>query len=214
MKIIAFAHTKGGVGKSTLAWNYAHSLIEIDKSVTLLDLDFQQTICFVNAIAKTQKLTVLQPQSVEELLHECITPSIESDYYIIDIGGFDNDINRAAIDMAHITIIPISNSITEVLGFKTFESILAEMILGEREVRLVLNNIHPLAKNFDNLKEALGDVKILGTVVRNRKEWRESMGEGLSILDMPNATRSKEELRALRDEIAQVEREYEHRCNS
>ena len=41
--IITIAHTKGGVGKSTLAWNLAHSLKATGKIVRIVDLDFQQT---------------------------------------------------------------------------------------------------------------------------------------------------------------------------
>ena len=45
--IITVAHTKGGVGKSTLAWNLAHSLLEKGEKVTIIDLDFQQTLFFI-----------------------------------------------------------------------------------------------------------------------------------------------------------------------
>lgn len=52
--IITVAHTKGGVGKSTLAWNLAHSLLEKNEKVTIVDLDFQQNIALIFRALKTQ----------------------------------------------------------------------------------------------------------------------------------------------------------------
>jgi chromosome partitioning protein len=44
--IIAVAHTKGGVGKSTIAWNIATALKE-SHNVELIDLDFQRTLTYI-----------------------------------------------------------------------------------------------------------------------------------------------------------------------
>jgi chromosome partitioning protein len=119
--------------------------------------------------------------------------AIESNHIIIDIGGFDNDINRAAIKMAGRVVVPISNSVTEVLGFKTFESILEKM--GGVQISVLLSNIHPLAKNFDEIKQAIGgkeNVTLLDAVVRSRKVYRESMGVGKSVFDTSNLAAQKE----------------------
>lgn len=202
--IITVAHTKGGVGKSTLAWNLAHSFSELKKRVTIVDLDFQQTLYFLNSMAPESSIEVIQPQSVSELLEQTLInkKSNYNDIFIIDVGGFDNDINRTAIDIANKVIIPISNSITEVLGFKTFEAILKEAdILKEKEVCVLLNNIHPCTKDFSIIKEAIGDsYRVLDTVVRNRKVYRDTMGIGESVFDR-FLLKAQEEIRGVRDEI-------------
>jgi len=199
---ITVAHTKGGVGKSTLAWQLAHSLKEIDKSVTLVDLDFQQTLYFVNQIRGLDDIEVLQPKTVGEVLEVLLqATNKKSDYYIVDIGGFDSDINRTAIDCSHKVLIPISDSVTEVLGFKTFEGILDTLILGDTEFNIVLNNIHPLTRNFSIIKEAIGEqYKLLSTVIRSRKLYKSTLGVGASVFDTNN-DRAKEEIRGLRDEL-------------
>jgi len=198
---ITIAHTKGGVGKSTLAWHLAHALKEIGKSVTIVDLDFQQTLFFINKIRGVDDIEVLQPQTVAEVMQILVTEKKRSDYYIVDVGGFDSDINRAALDFSHKVLIPISESVTEVLGFKTFEGIIDELILKDTEFDVVLNNIHPLTRNFSTIKEAVGDkYKLLDTVIRSRKVYKTTLGVGASVFDTNNE-RAKEEIGGLRDEL-------------
>lgn len=200
--IITVAHTKGGVGKSTLAWHLAHSIKEIGKSVTLVDLDFQQTLHFINEIRGLNDIEVLQPKTVEEVIYTLIhTHEKETDFYIVDVGGFDSDINRTALEFSHKVLIPISDSVTEVLGFKTFESIIDELILGETEFNIVLNNIHPLTRNFTIIQEAVGDKsKLLDSKIRTRKVYKTTLGVGASVFDTTNEA-AKNEIRSLRDEL-------------
>ena len=198
---ITIAHTKGGVGKSTLSWHLAHSLKESGKSVTIIDLDFQQTLFFINQIRGLEDIEVLQPQTVAEVMELLMGEDARSDYYIVDVGGFDSDINRTALEFSHKVLVPISESVTEVLGFKTFESIIDTLTLKDTEFDVVLNNIHPLTKNFSTIKEAVGDkYKLLNTVIRSRKVYKTTLGVGSSVFDTNNE-RAKEEIRGLRDEL-------------
>lgn len=196
--IITIAHTKGGVGKSTLAWHLAHSFK--NKKVTVIDLDFQQTLYFVNIISGNT-IKVLQLLDVSSLILE-LTNIEDDEICIVDVGGFDSDINRAAIEHSDRILIPISESITEVLGFRTFEKILKELEI-KAQVHVVLNNIHPLTKNFDIIKEAIckNNMKLLNTVVRSRKIFKTSMGNGSHIFNVTDAVQAKNEILGVRDEL-------------
>jgi len=197
---ITVAHTKGGVGKSTLAWHLAHSLKEIGKTVRLVDLDFQQTLYFINEIRGLNDIEVLQPTTVNEVMELLLNKSA-TDYTIIDVGGFDSDINRAALEFSHKALIPISDSVTEVLGFKTFEGILDDLILKDTEANIVLNNIHPLTRNFATIQEAVGEeYKLLKSIIRTRKVYKTTLGVGASVFDTNNEA-AKDEIRSLRDEL-------------
>lgn len=196
--IITIAHTKGGVGKSTLTWHLAHSFK--NKKVTIIDLDFQQTLYFVNIIGGNS-IKVLQPLDVSSLISE-LTNIAEDEICIVDVGGFDSDINRTAIEYSDKILIPISESITEVLGFRTFEGILEELNINT-EIYVVLNNIHPLTKNFNTIKEAVkkNNMKLLDTIVRSRKDFKVSMGSGGHVFNMKDAAQAKKEILGVRDEL-------------
>jgi len=199
---ITIGHTKGGVGKSTLSWHLSHSFLEIGKTVKVIDLDFQQTLYFINQMSETPAFEVLQPQTVQELMQELLHPEDETDITLIDVGGFDSDLNRTALELSHKVLIPISDSVTEVLGFKTFEGILEELVISEpKEIQVLLNNIHPLTKNFDIIKTAVGEkYKLLNTVIRARKVFKTTMGEGKSVFDTVHKI-AKDEIRGVRDEL-------------
>ncbi len=198
--ILTVAHTKGGVGKSTLAWHLAHALIQDERKVTIVDLDFQQTLFFINSLNENNIIEVKQPQTGDELI-ELFEKYEDDEYIIVDVGGFDNDINRIAISWADSIVVPISNSATEVLGFKTFEAILEE--IDNPFVYVVLNNIHPLTKNFDLITEAIGDnpnIKLQNSIIRNRKVYKETLGFGKSIFDTKD-TEAQNEIKRLKDEL-------------
>ncbi|WP_294964572.1 ParA family protein [Sulfurimonas sp.] len=205
--IVTIAHTKGGVGKSTLAWHIIFMFIMLGKRVKVIDLDFQQTTYFLNQIRVSSGLDGLeveQPQDIEELIS--LLEDYDEDIVIVDIGGFDNDMNRTAISYADKILVPISNSVTEVLGFKTFEAILEDITTQKLDypfVNVVLNNIHPLTKNFDVITEAIGNnpqMKLLKSIIRNRKVYKDTLGVGKSVLDT-NDTPAIEDIKRLCDEL-------------
>lgn len=197
--IITVSHTKGGVGKSTLAWHLAHSFAN---HADVIDLDFQQTIHYLNLMSGGT-LNVIQPHTSSELIE--ILKTIPSDkVVIIDVGGFDSDINRTALAYSDKILIPISDSITDVLGFHTFKSILSE-IGSDAEAYMVFNNIHPLTRNFNTIKEAISDTNIvlLDSVIRSRKIYRSTMGDGKSVFhsSISSFDTSRAEIIGVRDEL-------------
>lgn len=196
-KIITVAHTKGGVGKSTLVWNIAHALHEAGEVVKIVDLDFQQTLYFINSLSDVQKIEVLQPSNGSDLL------DIFEDnhgYLIVDLGGFDSDLNRLAMKKSHKIVVPVSSSVTEIIGFQTFKDILDD--IDCKSIYVVLNNIHPLLKEFASIEQIVSNenMKLLKTIIRSRKIYKDSLGFGKSVFDTGNK-QAIEEIEGLRDEL-------------
>lgn len=196
-KIITVAHTKGGVGKSTLAWNLAHALHNAGEVVRIVDLDFQQTLFFINGLNEESKMEVLQPQDGKELLDIFEN---HHGYLIIDLGGFDSDINRLAMSKADKIVVPVSSSVTEIIGFQTFKAILED--IDATSINVVLNNIHHRLKEFSSIEQIVQNenMKLLKTVIRNRSIYKDSLGFGKSVFDTGNK-QAIEEIEGLRDEL-------------
>lgn len=88
--IIAISHQKGGVGKSTIAWNLALTL-QKKYDVELVDLDTQKTLTYTNEIRKHQtKSTPLKIKTFgnPEDLKRYINSDSDDKLSIIDLGGF------------------------------------------------------------------------------------------------------------------------------
>ena len=197
--VLTVAHTKGGVGKSTIAWHLAHSLI--NKKTLVIDLDFQQTLYYLNLMGGG-RLSVIQPQNPSDLIGIIENARSQYDFVLIDVGGFDSDINRTALRYSDKILIPVSDSVTEVLGFRTFREILKE-ISTSADFYIVLNNIHPNTRNFDVIREAIKDTNIvlLNTVIRSRKIYKATMGHGKSIFDVNDAIQARGEIEEVCNEL-------------
>lgn len=199
--IITLAHTKGGVGKSTAAWHLAHAFKQIGK-VELVDLDFNQTLHYVNIMAGCP-FTVHQPRTIAEL-YELITRTTHDVTLIMDIGGFDSDINRAAIRHSDHVVIPITpDRVTEVLGFRTFDAILSDLDTVDTKFHVLFNNIHASTRNLDKFKENVKGSRftILKSAIRARKIYYSTMGNGESVFSSIGNVSAQTEILELRDEL-------------
>lgn len=199
--ILTLAHFKGGVGKSTAAWHLAHAFKQIGK-VELVDFDFNQTLHYINMIAGNP-FTVHQPRNISEL-YELISRTTHDVTLIMDIGGFDSDLNRAAIRHSDHVVIPITpDRVTEVLGFRTFDAILSELDTVDTKFHVLFNNLHASTRNLDKFKENVKGSRftILKSAIRSRKIYYSTMGDGESVFSSIGNVTAQEEIEGLRDEL-------------
>jgi len=210
--IIAISHQKGGVGKSTIAWNLAITL-QKKYAVELVDLDIQKTLTYTNEIRKEQtKYKPLHIRSFKdaEALKKYINNDSDDQISIIDLGGFDSTMNRIAIITADLVITPVSDKSFELLGLKSFESILSqlsELIEGELKVKVLLNNINPQKSKLDKLKkfiEKSSHFELLDTILRTRVDYDRSAGAGKSVQEYKKESKAAYEIKSLVKEIIKI----------
>lgn len=201
--IITIAHSKGGVGKSLLAWHLA-----IAMKVPIVDLDFQKTLVYVNSIrvqAGHKPQNIIHVKSTEEFIGLFDTWKDE-DNIIIDVGGFDADVNRMAILLSDIVITPAVDRITEMAGLHKFHNILGEMSnkLGtEIKAHVLLNDVSPAAKDFSvmhELVDSLNNFEMMDTIVAHRADFYRSMEEGRGVTDLKKC-KARKEIKLLVKEI-------------
>jgi chromosome partitioning protein len=190
--IYTLAHTKGGSKKSTTAWHLANGLRQNKyskgKKIVIVDVDTQQTITIVNDIraskSKLKAFTVLQPQTIAELLE--IFEVHSDDIIICDTGGFDKDINRVAISRADKLIVPLMATIHDILGLTMFQSIISE-IDEAIKINVLLVGVHHKQTNFKSIEEIISDnpnAKLLSSKILSKNSNFKTMENGLSVYDI------------------------------
>lgn len=210
--IIVVSHQKGGVGKSTIAWNLATNL-QKNHQVELVDLDIQKTLTYTNEIRKQhQNLTPLTIKHFDtpEDLKKYIQGDNKNRLSIIDVGGFDSSMNRLALVMANIIITPVSDKSFELLGIKTFEKIinqLNELVEHDIKIKVLLNNLNPKKSKLNGLKTFITKspyFELLHTVLRNRADYDKSVEEGKNVIEYNSDSKAAKEIRELTKEIKNI----------
>jgi len=208
-KIIAIAHQKGGVGKSTIASNLAVELSKIT-TTSILDLDVQQSLtAFAHARANKEKgvLNILKaPSSTQELMK--IIDEEKSQFLVIDTGGFDLDTQRIAMYAADLIITPVSDSPMELHGLSVFSKTIAKLQEARPDLKatVLLNKVHQFAgKSLDlllnDIKENAQMFDAFETILRDRKDYKEAYFYGQSVCEYYNANTACKEITSLIQEI-------------
>jgi chromosome partitioning protein len=184
--IITIAHSKGGVGKSTISWHLIFILLQLSgHKVRVVDLDFQQTIYFLNKIRQSKNRkgieNLYRPKSGGELL-EILNDDFDG-YTIIDSGGFDIDLNRLAMKHSDMVIVPILNEIMELIGFQTFKNIIGTINI--KNIYMLLNNVHANTKDFSEIQNAIKnvDAQVFDTIIRRNSDIKKPLKQGKHILE-------------------------------
>jgi len=208
--IITVAHSKGGVGKSLLTWHLAIGL-----KMPIIDLDFQKTLVYANTLRKSNgfdSLEIIEPQSPEEFVTFIENWSEEEDI-IIDVGGFDSNLNRTAIYLADMIITPAIDRVTEMAGLYTFHEILKELSSKTQtdiKADILLNDVNPNSKDFNLIEELVDSLEhfnLMESIICHRADFYKSMEEGLGVTEIKKSkkshqkNRAKEEIKRLIEEI-------------
>ena len=206
--IITLSHQKGGVGKSTIAWNLAVYFSKL-LPTTIIDLDIQQSLTQTNEIRKSMELEPLnikQIKTSDELaLH--IQNDNDKVITIIDSGGFDSAYNRIAISGSDLLITPVSDKPFDLMGLQKYEEILKSLseIQGEIiKTNIVFNNLNPAMKNFGDLIEFIcmsEHFELMTAVLRQRVDIAHSIGVGKSIKEYRVFSKADREFDELFEEV-------------
>jgi chromosome partitioning protein len=206
--VISVAHQKGGVGKSTIAANLAVLLHQIHgEAFRVIDLDVQRSLSYFNAKRKRNnrpELPIMQVDSVGEL-RELMKD--DTGITLIDVGGFDSDVNRMAMLYSDLIITPVSDSPFELGGLLKFRDIIRDLRVARPDLvaTVLLNNIHQFAsRSLDEIFEfcrATPEFEIFNTTLRHRSAYKKSINEGRSVAEFEPFSKAFDEIKQLEGEI-------------
>jgi len=210
--IIAISHQKGGVGKSTLAYNIS---VELSKKyiVNVVDLDVQQTITACNVIRgkfSQKKLNVLNFEDKKDFI-DFLNNDDDSNITIVDTGGFDSGLNRVAMYAADLIITPVSTEFLEVIGLEKYKKIIKEVskkVGKEIKTHVILNKIHHAQSNFGGIKDFINQspnqFKLMNSIIRRRSDFSISLSHGFSVCEFDKSSDSSKEMKKLISEISEI----------
>ncbi len=210
--IVLFSHQKGGVGKSTVAINFAYQIQKKYKDTAILDLDSQHSAILFNQLRKGESLPTIKCVTQNDInLGEFLShyKADKSNLLIIDSGGYDSDINRTALIKADIIITPVGISQIEIFGLQKFRKILkdaSEALDIKIKTNVLLNNVDSRSKSkLKDLKEYIKEkpnyFNLLNTTLYSRADYKNSYGDGLTVKEYNKKGQAQEEIKEFTKEI-------------
>jgi len=213
--IVLFGHQKGGVGKSTIAINIAYHIQKKYKNLILLDLDSQNSAILFNQLRTGENLPTIKCVKESDIdfnnfLNEYAKN--KENLLIIDSGGYDSDVNRAALIKADIIITPVGISQIEIFGLQKFRKILKEAssALGVKvKTNVLLNNVDSRSKNKlkdlrSYIKENHNYFNLLESTIHTRADFKNSYGDGLTVKELNKKGSAAQEIKDLSKEILKL----------
>ncbi len=207
-KILGVGHTKGGVGKSTIAVNFAVVAASLDLKVLLADLDPVQRSSSKWAGVRRQ----LQDSGRDLLSIRCVGMEgkgvhrdlleVGEDYDLIvaDAGGFDSVALRGLLVVADALLMPANVSAFEMWEFGRMQELIEQangfrVSDGDLPSWVLLNQVGVTGgvKEAKEAREFLAEdgFKAIDRVIHSRKAFRRGAEVGLSVLEQTGRARDQ-----------------------
>jgi chromosome partitioning protein len=192
--IVTVGHTKGGVGKTTLAVQMALSRALAGRDVLLVDGDRQassQNSMAIRAEAgRLPRLSCVNFPDGKILQEQVQRQAAKYDDVVIDAGGHDSTALRAALALSDLLVIPFGPRSVDVWALADIATLVdqARSFRDGLRAYAVLNSADP-GSSSDNTDAAaaLADfpgLELIDAPVRRRKALANAIGLGLSVEEL------------------------------
>lgn len=192
--IVVVGGIKGGTGKTTIATNLAVMRSASGKKVLLVDADEQKSSSvFSNqrdASGIETKWTTIQLAGKN--IHAQIN-RLKSDFddIIIDVGGRDTSSQRSALLVSDIYLLPFNPASYDIWTISEVKAIIRDMRTVNQNLKVFsfINRADPAGSDNEDalsILEECEEFESLKIKLGNRKAFRTSSSDGLSVIEMKN----------------------------
>ena len=190
--IVTVGHTKGGVGKSTLALNIAIERLRAGVDTLLIDGDPKQgsigkaiEIRAAAGLAPVVPCVLLDDASALRRRIDALKEHYRD--IVIDVGGKDSNALRAALLVTDILLLPIAPESVEIWAIDDILAIVEEA-RAIRDVRVfaVLNRAKSYGKDNRDTQAAIRDyseITLLNVAIGARSVYGSAFGLGRSVAE-------------------------------
>ena len=207
--IILIGSQKGGCGKSTTAVNISAELAGRGYDVVLVDADRQCTAAnwAMDRVENPALAKVHCVQKYENIRDTLLDLDKRYEYVIVDASGRDSRELRTGMTGAHILVVPFRPSQPDLDTLPNMQEIIIQakdLNPGLKVYGLItMAPTNPIIHEEADARECLKDyqeIKLLSTMIRDRKVYRDAMSEGLGAVEMDNI-KAKIEIKKLVAEV-------------
>lgn len=200
-KIIVVGGTKGGPCKSTVAQQIAVCLkVKKKKKVHVTDIDIQRTTTsWCEDRRQNEDLELIPFAYVQDdIVKHLKSLQGRTDYVVVDAGGFDSEIQRLAMLMADVIIIPLRPKRRDLKSLRDIDPIIDNVrnVNEKVKIRAVINQCPSLPSRVSRILAAKEIVETFGIEAApvnlyNRNVYDDAEEAGRSIFEMTGAERDK-----------------------
>lgn len=200
-KIFVVGGTKGGPGKSTVAQQIAVCLkVKKKKKVYITDIDIQRTTTsWCEDRRQNEDLELIPFAYVQDdIIKHLKSLQGRAEYVVVDAGGFDSEIQRQAMLMADVIIIPLRPKRRDLKSLRDIDPIIDNVrnVNDKVKVCAVMNQCPALPSQVSRILAAKEIVETFGIEsapvnLYNRNVYDDAEESGRSIFEMTGSERDK-----------------------
>ncbi len=209
--IIVIGGIKGGIGKTTIAINFAVMLSQNGQDVLLIDADDQSSSTALTAwreeTYKNGAGYALARLTGKTLATQVQRHAEKYDHVVIDVGGRDTSSQRGALVVADIYMVPFPPKSLDVDTLDQVETLvnLAKAVNPDLRAVSFLNKAYPRNRDNDAAADLLRDsaeIDYLDTRICDRKAVSDAISEGRGVIEYrPRNPKAIAEITALYEAV-------------
>ena len=193
MSILLVGHSKGGVGKSTIATNLAVALATRRRDVLLVDGDRQAT---ATHWAQERAEAAGHPKLPHVQVSGDVRPTLTDlarryDDLVLDVSGRDSTELRTAMMLADVMLVPTRPSQADLWELDDLAKLVEHVLVVNEKLApwAVINMAPHNTREGEEAREMFEEYptfKLAATVLHDRKVYREAMLGGAGVIELQN----------------------------